>query len=137
MPLLRSTLVQFLLNIDTSRPHGSEARALARLSCFSFSICSRPFYFLLTVFHDTFFPLVGIPKVARSRLTQCSKSCDLQPIPHCSVHAVRGAQGALPMRVGGAASQLDLPALTPLSVAALWSTATRSSPLGYFSNYCK
>ena len=30
----------------------------------------------------------GIPKVARSRLTQCSKSCDLQPSPHCSVQYV-------------------------------------------------
>ena len=28
-----------------------------------------------------------------------------------------GAQGSLPMRVGGATSQLDLPSLTPLSVA--------------------
>ena len=29
----------------------------------------------------------------------------------------RGAQGVVPMRVGGATSQLDLPSLTPLSVA--------------------
>ena len=29
----------------------------------------------------------------------------------------RGVQGVLPMRVGGATSQLDLPSLTPLSVA--------------------
>ena len=35
----------------------------------------------------------GIPKVARSRLTQCSKSCDLQPALHC---AIRGAQGVFP-----------------------------------------
>ena len=28
----------------------------------------------------------------------------------------RGAHGVLPMRVGGATSQLDLPSLTPLSV---------------------
>ena len=33
----------------------------------------------------------------------------------CLYHA-RGAQGILPMRVGGATSQLDLPSLTPLSV---------------------
>ena len=31
--------------------------------------------------------------------------------------AIRGAHGLLPMRVGGATSQLDLPSLTPLSVA--------------------
>ena len=30
----------------------------------------------------------GIPKVARSLLSQCSKSCGLQPIPHCSVQHV-------------------------------------------------
>ena len=30
----------------------------------------------------------GIPKVARSHVTQCSKPCDLQPIPHCSVQYV-------------------------------------------------
>ena len=35
----------------------------------------------------------GIPKVARSRLTACNKSCDLQPALHC---AIRGAQGVLP-----------------------------------------
>ena len=35
----------------------------------------------------------GIAKVARSRLTKCSKSCDLQPALHC---AIRGAQGVLP-----------------------------------------
>ena len=32
------------------------------------------------------------------------------------LYYARGAQGVLPMRVGGAASQLDLPSLTPLSV---------------------
>ena len=31
--------------------------------------------------------------------------------------AIRGAQGVLPMRVGGATRQLDQPSLTPLSVA--------------------
>ena len=43
----------------------------------------------------------GIPKVARSRLTQCSKSCDLQSCASlviCSPLqcAIRGAQGVLP-----------------------------------------
>ena len=27
----------------------------------------------------------GIPKVARSRLAQCSKSCDMQRSPQCSM----------------------------------------------------
>ena len=35
---------------------------------------------------------------------------------HRFIHA-RGAQGVLPIRVGGATRQLDLPSLTPLSVA--------------------
>ena len=30
----------------------------------------------------------GVPKVARSHLSQCSKSCDLQPALNC---AIRGA----------------------------------------------
>ena len=33
------------------------------------------------------------------------------------LYYARAAQGVLPMRVGGATSQLDLPSLTPLSVA--------------------
>ena len=33
------------------------------------------------------------------------------------LYYARDAQGVLPMRVGGASSQLDLPSLTPLSVA--------------------
>ena len=37
--------------------------------------------------------LVWHSEVARSRLPQCSKSCDLQPALQC---AIRGAQGVLP-----------------------------------------
>ena len=36
--------------------------------------------------------------------------------PHLH-RAIRGAQGVLTIRVGGATSQLDLPSLTPLFVA--------------------
>ena len=39
------------------------------------------------------------------------------PLRCIDLHYARGAQGVLPMRVGGATSQLDLPSLTPLSVA--------------------
>ena len=46
--------------------------------------------------------------------------------------AARGAQGVLPMSVGGATSQLDLVS-DAIVRSWLWSTATRSSPLGYFS----
>ena len=45
--------------------------------------------------------------VARSSPAECT---DLY-------YAARGAQGVLLMRVGGETSQLDLPSLTPLSVA--------------------
>ena len=44
--------------------------------------------------------------VARSSPAECN-----------DLYYARGAQGVLPMRVGGATSQLDLPSLTPLSVA--------------------
>ena len=37
--------------------------------------------------------LPGVTKVARSHLSQCSKSCYLQPALNC---AIRGAQGVLP-----------------------------------------
>ena len=44
--------------------------------------------------------------VARSSPAECT-----------DLYYARSAQGVLPMRVGGATSQLDLPSLTPLSVA--------------------
>ena len=44
--------------------------------------------------------------VARSSPAECT-----------DLYNARGAQGVLPMRVVGATSQLDLPSLTPLSVA--------------------
>ena len=39
------------------------------------------------------------------------------PAECTDLHYARGAHGVLPMRVGGATSQLDLPSLTPLYVA--------------------
>ena len=39
------------------------------------------------------------------------------PLRCTDLYYARGAQGVLPMRVGGATSQLDLPSITPLSVA--------------------
>ena len=61
--------------------------------------------------------LVWHSEVARSRLTQGSMSCDLQPALQC---AIRGAQGVLPCVGWGvprATRQLDMQSLTPLSVA--------------------
>ena len=45
---------EFIHCFGEQRPPRSQALALARLFCFSFSFCSSPFCFLLTVFHDTF-----------------------------------------------------------------------------------
>ena len=56
----------------------------------------------------------GIPVDECSIPGCCSKSCICRPRKH---RAIRGANGILPMRVGGATSQLDLPSLTPFSVA--------------------
>ena len=39
------------------------------------------------------------------------------PLRCTDLYYARGDQGVLPIRVGGATSQLDLPSLTPLSVA--------------------
>ena len=58
--------------------------------------------------------LVWHSRVAGSQLTQCSKSCDLQPALQC---ATWSSGGTALCRVGGATSQFDLPSLTPLSVA--------------------
>ena len=57
----------------------------------------------------TFYIFTGVAShaaVARSIPLRCT-----------DLYYVRGAQGVLPMRVGGATSQLDPPSLTPLSVA--------------------
>ena len=64
--------------------------------------------------------------VARSSPAECT---DLYYAP--------GAQGVLPMRVGGATSQLESTVSDAIVRSWLWLTATRSSPLGCFSNYCK
>ena len=77
----------------------------------------------------------GVPKVAHSRLTECSKSCDLQPALHC---AIRGAQGGLPCVGWGVRScQLDLPSLTPLSVAGCGRPQLGAPYLATSVNYCK
>ena len=48
------------------------------------------------------------------------------------LYYARGAQGALPMRVGGATSQLDLPSLTPWFVADCGRLQLGVPHLGYF-----
>ena len=75
------------------------------------------FFFFLTLSGRTEALMTGTPKVARSRLTQCSKSCDLQPSPHCLVCNTWSSGGTALCMVRDATSQLDLPSLTPLSVA--------------------
>ena len=50
--------------------------------------------------------VVSHAAVARSSPAECT-----------DLYNARGAQGVLPIRVGGATSQLDLPSLTPLFIA--------------------
>ena len=77
----------------------------------------------------------GVPKVARSHLSQCSKSCDLQPALNC---AISGAQGVLPcVGWGGETSQLDLPSLKPLSVAGCGRLQLGAPHWATLVNYCK
>ena len=71
--------------------------------------------------------LSGIPKVPRSRLSQCSKSCELQPSPHCSVQYM-WLRGNCPVYQSIWSTVSDA-----IVRNWLWLTATRSSPLGYFS----
>ena len=56
----------------------------------------------------------GMPMDTCSSLVWCSKSAICSPHLHL---AIRGAQEVLPMMVRGATRQLDLPSVTPLSVA--------------------
>ena len=74
----------------------------------------------------------GIPKVARSQLTQSSKSCDLQPSPSLQC-AISAAQGVLPCVGWGVQPVNWIYRLWCIVRSWLWLTATRSSLLGYFS----
>ena len=68
----------------------------------------------LKVFIAICYTLSGrIGKVVASHATVARSS----PAECTDLYYARGAQGVLPMRVGGAISQLDLPSLTLLSVA--------------------
>ena len=78
----------------------------------------------------------GFPKVARSPLAQCSKSCDLQPA-RIAVCNTWSSGGTALCRVGGATSQLNLPSLTPLSVADCGWLQLMAPPLATSVNYCK
>ena len=75
---------------------------------------------IANMFNDNFvdigsvYTLSGrIRKVVASRAAVAHSS----PAECTDLYYARGAQGVLPMRVGGATSKLDLPSLTPLSVA--------------------
>ena len=67
--------------------------------------------------HIQIYTLSGrIGKVVASHADGC-KIESLLWLSCTYLYYARGAQGVLPMRVGGATSQLDLPSLTPLSIA--------------------
>ena len=55
------------------------------------TLCTIDYYILRVAIKAVLW--ASIPKVARSILTGCSKSCNLQPVLH---HAIGGAQGVLP-----------------------------------------
>ena len=78
----------------------------------------------------------GIPKVARSRLSQCSKSyvCSPARIAVCNTWS---SGGTALCRVGGATSQWDLPSLTPLSVAGCGWLQLGAPHWATSVNYCK
>ena len=66
------------------------------------------------VIHIVFHTLSGrIGKVVASHAAVARSI----PLRCTDLYYARGAQGVLAMRVGGATSQLDLPSLTPLSIA--------------------
>ena len=46
-----------------------------------------------------------------------AEGCKSGALSCTDLYYARGAQGVLPMNVGGATSQLDLSSLTPLSIA--------------------
>ena len=48
-------------------------------------------------------------------------------------NCARGPQGVLPMRVEGCDQSIGSTVSDAIARSWLWSTATRSSPLGYFS----
>ena len=65
--------------------------------------------------------LPGIPKVARSRLTECSKSCDLQP--HCIVQYVK-LREYCPVQGEGCDQSIGSTVSDAIVRSWLWSTAT-------------
>ena len=71
--------------------------------------------FLITILNGcTLSGLIG--KVVASHAEGCKIESRLW-LSCTDLYYARGSHGVLPMRVGGATSQLDLPSLTPLSVA--------------------
>ena len=64
--------------------------------------------------HDNVYTLSGrIGKVVASHAAVARSI----PLRCTDLYYAQGTQGVLPKRVGGGTSQLDLPSLTPLSVA--------------------
>ena len=77
-----------------------------------------------------------ISKVVASHAEGC-KIESRQWLNGTDLYYARGAQGVLPMRVGGCDQSIGSTPLTPLSVGGCGRLQLGVSPLGYFSNYCK
>ena len=78
----------------------------------------------------------GVPKVARSHLSRCSKSCAwfAARIELCN----RWSSGGTALcKVGGETSQFDLPSLTPLSVVGCGRLQLGAPHWVTSVNYCK
>ena len=81
------------------------------------------FHFVFHYFHILFIPSAyaatlssRIGKVVASHAEGCKIESQLW-LSCTDLYYARGAQGVLPIRVGGVTSQLDLRSLTPVSVA--------------------
>ena len=79
----------------------------------------------------------GIPKVAQSAVRRSLSAANLVICsPHCTVQYVE-LRGYYPVLGGGATSQLDLPSLTPLSVAGCGRLQLGAPHWATSVNYCK
>ena len=77
-----------------------------------------------------------IGKVVASRAEGCKIKSPLW-LSCTNLYCARGAQGLLPTRMEGATSQLDLPSLTPLSVAGCCRLQLGVPNLATSVDYCK
>ena len=77
-------------------------------------------YYILSPIHDNIEQFQTLSSRIGKVVTSHAEGCKIKSrlwLSCTDLYYARGAQGVLPMRVEGATSQLDLPPLTPLSIA--------------------